>query len=74
MLPPTIEIAYLPMPINLSHKAGLYPGIFLSSGVGRFARPVRNLSTGSVEWIGPLEQIFMEIAVQQEDLRQGVTH
>ena len=32
-----------------------YPGVFLSSQVSRFVRPVKNLIHGGIEWIGPLE-------------------
>jgi len=32
-----------------------FPGVFLSSTVSRFVRPVQNLQMGAVEWIGPLE-------------------
>lgn len=32
-----------------------FPGIYLSSQVARFVRPVMNLIHGGIEWIGPLE-------------------
>lgn len=38
-----------------SHKNKFFPGIFLTSTVARFTRPVQNLEIGGVEWIGPLE-------------------
>jgi len=37
-------------------------------------RPVKNLVHGGIEWIGPLEQITMNIATLREDLRADMTH
>lgn len=58
------------------HEARNYafPGVFLSSQVARFARPVRNLVAGGTEWIGPLEQMNLSIATLREDLRADSTH
>ena len=68
-VPQTIEIAYLPpgSTTGLSKQATsdnqelikeknyYFPGVFMSSQVARFVRPVQNLTVGAVEWIGPLE-------------------
>ena len=51
-----------------------FPGVFLSSTVSRFVRPVQNLRMGAVEWIGPLEQITLSIACLEEDIRSDTTH
>lgn len=51
-----------------------FPGIFLSSQVSRFVRPVMNLQEGGIEWIGPLEQLTLSIATQEEDIRKDTTH
>jgi hypothetical protein len=69
-VPMTLEIAYMspgrqssamkapPQPgedPDRPEKNYAFPGIFLSSQIARFVRPVRNLMTGGTEWIGPLE-------------------
>lgn len=84
----TLEVAYLaPGRMSTAEKAEshtgevdqkdrnyYYPGVFLSSQVSRFVRPVQNLVHGGVEWIGPLEQITLNIATLKEDLRADITH
>lgn len=40
----------------------LFPGLFIFCGPSRMVRPVRCLKTGTVDWIGPLEQLFMGVA------------
>jgi len=57
-----------------SQKHKFFPGIFLASTIARFVRPVRNLEVGGTEWIGPLEQLNMSIACQEEDIRSDTTH
>jgi DNA-directed RNA polymerase I subunit RPA2 len=56
----------------VKHK--FFPGIFITSTVARFVRPVRNLEVGGTEWIGPLEQVNMSIACLEEDIRTDTTH
>ena len=88
-VPQTLEIAYLPpgsttgsqakaettSPADAQREKNYYfPGIFLSSQVSRFVRPVQNLIVGAVEWIGPLEQIALSIATLEEDIRPDTTH
>ena len=51
-----------------------FPGVFMSSQVSRFVRPVQNLTIGGVEWIGPLEQVNLSIATLEEDIRPDTTH
>lgn len=58
----------------LVEKNYYFPGIFLSSQVARFVRPVQNLVSGAIEWIGPLEQIALSIATLEEDIRPDTTH
>jgi hypothetical protein len=83
----TLEIAYLPpgrrhqLPKE-ERKAQdettdinyFFPGLFLSSQVSRFVRPVQNLLVGGIEWIGPLEQVTLSIATLEEDIRKDSTH
>ena len=86
-MPRTLEVAYLPPtfceddtqnPEKTTQSAGeknkFFPGIFLSSTIARFVRPVRNLEVGGTEWIGPLEQVTMSIACLEEDIRSDTTH
>jgi len=66
VIEPTTEIAYFPHNENI---AGPFPGIFIFTEPGRIIRPVQNLSTKHIEWIGPLEQTFLEIACLKDDIR-----
>lgn len=52
---------------------GPFPGLFLASAPARMIRPVRQVATGKEELIGPMEQVFMDIAVLPADVRPGVT-
>lgn len=81
-VPMTLEVAFL-APGRMStakiesegtQRNYYFPGIYLSSQVARFVRPVQNLVHGGVEWIGPLEQITLNIATLKEDLRSDITH
>ena len=66
---PTMEIAYLP---PSPHKTA-FPGIYLFTSPGRMIRATRQLASGGIEWIGPMEQVFLNIACLQEDIREGET-
>ena len=69
-LDPTMEIAFHP---RLQHLSA-FPGVFLFTGPGRLVRAVQHLGSGRVEWIGPMEQVFLEIACLAEDVRPETTH
>eukprot|EP01038_Epipyxis_sp_PR26KG_P013003 gene13003-17433_t len=69
-LDPTIEIAFFPQ----LNKGGPYPGLYLSTQPGRMVRPVIQLDTRLIEWIGPMEQVFMDIACTNNDIRPETTH
>jgi len=71
-VPTHMEIAYLPK--LAERKQVLFPGLFLFTTGSRFLRPVLNLSLGCEEWIGPLEQLHMSIAVHDTDIRSDSTH
>lgn len=88
-VPKTLEIAFLPPTVkeetssnestnsssdSTDIKEKFFPGIFFSSQPARFVRPVQNLEHGGIEFIGPLEQVNLSIAVQEEDLRKDSTH
>lgn len=67
---PTMEIAYLP---KLEYKSA-FPGVFIFTAPSRLIRAVRHLASGRTEWIGPMEQVFLEIACLEEDVRPETTH
>ena len=67
---PTTELAFFPY----SALGGAYAGLYIFTQPGRLIRPVLNLKTRSVEWIGPMEQVFMDIACLAEDKRAETTH
>ena len=67
-IPLDLEIGYVP-----NSNAGLYPGVFLFSEASRMLRPVRYLPTNDLDYVGPFEQPFMEIACQAEDVIPGLT-
>jgi DNA-directed RNA polymerase I subunit RPA2 len=68
---PTAEIAY--MPPQADH-GGAYPGVYIFTDPGRMIRPVLHLATRRVEWIGPMEQVYLEIACLADDIRDDTTH
>ena len=66
---PTLEVAYIP-----PQAGGAYPGLFLFSAPGRLVRAVRQLSSGRTEYIGAMEQVYLDIAVLEADVRPETTH
>ena len=60
--------------VHLTSDMRLFPGVYLFSTLGRMSRPVNYLKTGKREWIGSLEQVFMEIACVPEDVTKLTTH
>ena len=69
-VPSTMEVAYMAPPIG---NNGPFPGLFLSTSPGRMVRPVLHRASGKTEYIGPMEQPFMDIACLTEDIREGIT-
>ncbi|XP_068242605.1 DNA-directed RNA polymerase I subunit RPA2 [Palaemon carinicauda] len=53
---------------------GQYPALFIATSLGRMMRPVINLSTNTVEYIGTFEQLYLDIAVSPEDCELVQTH
>ncbi|KAM6178697.1 DNA-directed RNA polymerase I subunit RPA2 isoform 1-T1 [Rhynchocyon petersi] len=68
-IPPWMEVALIPM----TGKASLYPGLFLFTTPCRLVRPVQNLELGKEELIGTMEQLFMNIAIFEDEVLAGVT-
>lgn len=72
ILPIDMELGFVPK----SKYAGQFPGLYIFSATGgRFARPVCNLRSGGVEWIGTLEQLYLNICVLvDEAVSSEMTH
>jgi DNA-directed RNA polymerase I subunit RPA2 len=68
-IPATLEVALIP----ISSAGSPFPGLYLFTGAARMVRPVLQRATGRTEYIGPLEQAFMDIACLDEDIREGIT-
>ncbi|KAF5097595.1 hypothetical protein D0Z00_002353 [Geotrichum galactomycetum] len=69
-IPLDLEIGYVPPSRN-----GQYPGIFLFSGEARMLRPVKYLPLGKEDWVGPFEQVYMDIAISPDEIASNVhTH
>lgn len=58
--------------IEESTYKGQYPGLFLITSVSRMMRPVVNLQHGLIEYVGTLEQLYLNIAVSLDDIEDGV--
>uniref|UniRef100_A0A8C6CE45 DNA-directed RNA polymerase n=1 Tax=Monodon monoceros TaxID=40151 RepID=A0A8C6CE45_MONMO len=68
-IPPWMEVVLVPM----TGKPSLYPGLYLFTTPCRLVRPVQNLELGKEELIGTMEQIFMNVAVFEDEVLAGVT-
>lgn len=68
---PTMEVAHMP---QRASGLGPFAGIFLALDCGRMVRPVLNLQSNAVELVGPLEQVYMEVACLPEEVFGGTTH
>ncbi|XP_059045558.1 DNA-directed RNA polymerase I subunit RPA2 isoform X2 [Achroia grisella] len=68
-IPITTEIVLIPKKQICSQ----YAGVFLFTTEARMMRPVINLVTGSLELIGTLEQVYLDIAVTKEEIYKGLT-
>ena len=66
-VPKYLEICHLPHSVY-----SLYPGLYLFTTPGRMMRPVRNLQTQAVEYIGSLEQCYLHICINPEEFVEKV--
>eukprot|EP00953_Heterococcus_sp_UTEX-ZZ885_P021721 12104-Heterococcus_DN1.PRE.7 len=57
----------------MTKGAGPFPGLYLFTEAARMIRPVLHLESCKREWIGPLEQPFLEVACLAGDVRPGST-
>nr|XP_056708651.1 DNA-directed RNA polymerase I subunit RPA2 [Euleptes europaea] len=70
-IPVWTEVVLIP----ITGKPSLYPGLFIFTTPCRMMRPVQNLALGKEELIGSLEQVFLNIAVSEDEIVSGVfTH
>ncbi|KAJ2384837.1 hypothetical protein H4S02_004630 [Coemansia sp. RSA 2611] len=67
-LPFSMEIGFVPR----SH-GGQMPGLYLFTTPARFIRPVTHLGTRQTDHIGSFEQVYMDIACLDADVRPGIT-
>ncbi|KAJ1954141.1 hypothetical protein GGI12_005861, partial [Dipsacomyces acuminosporus] len=67
-IPYNMEIGYVP----ISH-GGQLPGLYIFTTPARFVRPVTYLATKQEDHVGSFEQVYMEIACLDEDVRPGIT-
>nr|XP_057929565.1 DNA-directed RNA polymerase I subunit RPA2 isoform X2 [Doryrhamphus excisus] len=68
-IPPWTEIVLVPK----TKKASLYPGLFLFTTPCRMVRPVHNLTLGQQELIGTFEQLYINVAVMEDEVDADVT-
>lgn len=66
-IPLDLEIGYVPPSRN-----GQYPGIFLFSSEARMMRPVKYLPLGKEDWVGPFEQVYMNIAITPDEITSNI--
>lgn len=69
---PFTEVAVLRR--SAEGKSPIFPGIYINDTEARLMRPVKNLKSGLIEYISPLEQINMSIAVTQADIRSDTVY
>ncbi|KAJ2741462.1 hypothetical protein GGI20_005169 [Coemansia sp. BCRC 34301] len=67
-LPFSMEIGF----VAPSH-GGQLPGLYLFTTPARFVRPVTHLATRQTDHVGSFEQVYMDIACLDADVRPGVT-
>ncbi|CCU76072.1 DNA-directed RNA polymerase I [Blumeria hordei DH14] len=67
-VPKELEIGYIP-----NSRGGEYPGIYMTSTTSRMIRPVKYLPLEKEDYVGPHEQPFMSIAVDEEEIVSGET-
>ena len=67
-IPRGLEIGYVP-----NSNGGQYPGIYMFSQSARMYRPVKHLALDKMDYVGPFEQPFMEIACLESDLIAGLS-
>ena len=71
-IPEYLEIVHVPV-----SNGGLYPGLYIYSGPARMMRPVNYIQEKAGQLIettvGTFEQIYLDIAVKEEEIVPGLT-
>ena len=71
-IPNKMELAFIPR--TTESMSFMFPGIFLFTSQARMVRKVRNLAYNKDEYIGPIEQLYLDIACLPEDIKPGTCH
>ncbi|THH11930.1 hypothetical protein EW145_g331 [Phellinidium pouzarii] len=67
-VPLDLEIGYVPLA-----EGGQYPGLYLFASRSRMMRPVKYVLNGRDDQVGSFEQVYMDIAIKQEEIEPGVS-
>lgn len=67
-VPFTLEICL----VKKTGVASQHPGLYLFSTVARMVRPVLNINADSIEMIGTFEQVYLDVAINQNEAYPGV--
>lgn len=67
-LPLELEIGYVP-----NSNGRQYPGVYLFSQSARMLRPVKYLPLDTLDYVGPFEQPYMEIACMPSEITSGLS-
>lgn len=67
-VPLDLEIGLVPI-----SKGGQYPGLYLFGSRARMMRDVKLLANGKTDSVGPFEQVYLDIAVMNDEIEEGVT-
>ncbi|RMZ84638.1 hypothetical protein DV737_g1210, partial [Chaetothyriales sp. CBS 132003] len=67
-IPVEMEIGHVP-----TSNGGLYPGLYLFTQPSRMIRPVMYIPTKRLDYVGPFEQQYMNIACVEDDIIPNLT-
>ena len=67
-IPVELEIGHIP-----TSNGGLYPGLYLFTQPARMIRPVRYMASDKLDYVGPFEQQYLNIACTPEDIISNLT-
>ncbi|EXJ89225.1 DNA-directed RNA polymerase I subunit RPA2 [Capronia epimyces CBS 606.96] len=67
-IPTELEIGYVP-----TSNGGLYPGLYLFTDPSRMLRPVKYIPSDKLDYVGPFEQQYMNIACVDADIIPNLT-
>ena len=67
-IPVELEVGHVPV-----SSGGLYPGLYLFTQPARMIRPVKYLASDKLDYVGPFEQQYLNIACVAEDITPNLT-